>query len=112
MADRMRVTSLIRWRITTQKVPGKNGYRMTMFARCGLLARWAQGILRNLLRSDTPTQRALVDVTTCVSGGRAAAGEDSARISEKSDARPVAKRCGVMCGASSAFLARTRSTPL
>src|SRR5262245_46921787 len=63
MADRIAVTSLIRSRITVQKVAGKNGHRATVFARFGLFDRRAQVNLRNLLRSDTPLLLAQGDVS-------------------------------------------------
>jgi hypothetical protein len=53
-ADWIWVTSLIRSRITAQKVAGKNGRRTTVIARFGLLDRTAQCNLCNLLRTDTP----------------------------------------------------------
>src|SRR5262245_25270374 len=65
MADKMLVTSLIRSRITLQKVPSKNGCpcRENMLARSGLLDRRAQAEVASALRSDTPTLVALADVT-------------------------------------------------
>src|SRR5262245_49251567 len=74
MADRMRVTSLIRSRIPPQQEAGKNGPRKTVLALVGLLDRTAKCTLCNLLRTDTP--RALARLWR---GGTAGAGRPRCR---------------------------------
>src|SRR5262245_41631489 len=54
MADRMRVTSLIRSRIPPQQEAGKNGPRKTVLALVGLLDLRAQAEVPSALRADTP----------------------------------------------------------
>src|SRR5262249_17689397 len=54
MADRIRVTSLIRSRIPPQQEASKNGPRKTALALVGLLDLRAQAGGACVLRSDTP----------------------------------------------------------